>query len=159
MAKLRVCNIYSRGIHAKTVDIVYGYVSPIGDGDVGRELVCGRQVIPTSDSWPTDMRHGSHSPLHDLMVLRLKEGVKFVQPVPPVIDTVPDFRKWSLQEGNFAKINLSPIRTISAKPDDQLYRDEMKFASLGHLNGKHNNIEKARFLELGEFGNIVDCEE
>lgn len=119
---------------------------------------CGRQVIPSlTEDWPIHMRHGHHTPVHDLMVLRLSKMVDFKDPVPPVLTDFQASTNWSPIDNFYVNNEFGPIRSILAKPDDMLVQDKLKFASIGHLTEKH--INSSYKLETGNLGAIVDCEE
>lgn len=94
-------------------------------------IECARQVIPLPPElniWHDDEQE--QGPLHDLMVIRLKNRMKF-EPRSPKLYS---FDKY--QRKGVSKLTAGPMRMLLAKPHQELGRD-IQFASLGFIDNRH----------------------
>lgn len=93
---------------------------------------CAQQIIPIDeDDLTSEQWHGlnkQHSPIHDLMVLRLESAYTFLDPDPKLYS----FDKIGTEH----YVPAGPFLTDIARPGDRLESD-VKFASLGFRSRGH----------------------
>ncbi|KAG6461703.1 hypothetical protein O3G_MSEX012815 [Manduca sexta] len=120
-------------------------------------IVCGRQVIPMRDSdIKTDNWHGKdhlHSPLHDLMVLRLERNYTLRNKDKDLYVRVETGQ-------DTARMKSGPLLTVLAKTNEVLGRD-IKIVSIGHETDKHiyKNFQLLRHDYDSEDNVVVDCDQ
>ncbi|KOB73310.1 Hemocytin [Operophtera brumata] len=152
-----VCYIYTRKYdQRKDTPAIYNWKS--------RNIACARQVIPASDSSsPLNMWFGyrgagaaaerMHSPIHDLMVIRVEHKFKGV-----MLESKHTKAQFLATGDNW--LELGPIQTEVASAMDILGRD-LRFAMMGHII--HSDVQvrkKVRVYEVDPEENVaVNCDE
>lgn len=121
-------------------------------------ITCAKQVILKAQNESASRKQMFTE--HDLIVMRVSREAAFLNRTPPRRFDFSDYKSaghWNSNSSTY-EVEAGPIQTDVAKPGDEIGED-LKFASLGHLNEKH--VDQHRFLELGkvEANDITNCEE